>query len=119
MYRDSLVSGSGMMGKGNAEDLISLAKAVVKKMKMQLEIVMTRYLAIVDPRNGPKFIKEVWNFITLVSLSVSTVPQRLECCVRFDTVSRLSYPKYTIHKAKGSVKSEFCSEFVWKLSFVH
>ena len=37
----------------------SFAKAVVKKTKTQLETVMTRHLAIVDPRNGPKFIKEV------------------------------------------------------------
>ena len=33
MYMDSLVSGSGVMGEGNAEDLISLAKATVKKTK--------------------------------------------------------------------------------------
>ena len=78
MYRDSLVSGSGMMGEGNAEDLISLAKAVVKKTKTQLETVMTRHLAISDLRNGPEFINEVWNFNTLVSSEVSTMPQRLE-----------------------------------------
>ena len=59
MYRGSLVSGSGVMGEGNAEDLISLAKVAVKKTKTQLEIVMSRHLAIVDPRNGPEFIKEV------------------------------------------------------------
>ena len=53
MYRDSLVSGSGMMGEGNAEDLISLAKAAMKKTKTQLETVMARHLAIADPRNGP------------------------------------------------------------------
>ena len=34
------------MGEGNAEDLISLAKAAVKKTKTQLEIIMTRHLAI-------------------------------------------------------------------------
>ena len=44
------------MGEGNAEDLISLAKATVKKTKMQLEIVMARHLAIVDPRNGQEFV---------------------------------------------------------------
>ena len=59
MYRDSLVSGSGVMGDGNSEDLISLAKAAVKKTKTQLETVMSRHLAIADPRNGPEFIKEV------------------------------------------------------------
>ena len=59
MYRDLLVSGSGGMGDGNSKDLISLAKAAVKKTKTQLEIVMSRHLAIVDPRNGPEFIKEV------------------------------------------------------------
>ena len=37
------------MGEGNAEDLISLAKAAVKKTKMQLETVMSRHLAIADP----------------------------------------------------------------------
>ena len=105
MYRDSLVSGSGVMGEKNSEDLISLAKAAVKKTKMQLETVMSRHLAIADPRNGPEFIKEVWNFITLVSFSFSTVTQWLECCVGFDTVSRLSYPRHIFHKAKGSGKS--------------
>ena len=74
MYRDSLVSGSGMMGEGNAEDLISLTKAAVKKTKTQLETVMARHLAIANLRNGLEFIKEVWNFMTLVSSSVSTVP---------------------------------------------
>ena len=59
MYRDSLMSRSGVMGEGNAEDLISLAKAAVKKTKMQLETVMSRHLAIADPRNGLEFIKEV------------------------------------------------------------
>ena len=59
MYRDSLVSRSGVMGDGNSEDLISLAKAAVKKTKTQLETIMLRHLAIADPRNGPKFIKEV------------------------------------------------------------
>ena len=59
MYRNSLVSGSGVMVKGNAEDMISLVKAVVKKTKTQLETVMSRHLAIADPRNGPEFIKEV------------------------------------------------------------
>ena len=96
MYRDSLVSGSGMMGEGNAEDLISLAKAAIKKTKMQLEIVMARHLAIADPRNGPEFIREVWNFMTLSSLSVSTMPQRMVCCESFDTISWLSYPRYII-----------------------
>ena len=105
MYRDSLVSGSRMMGEGNSEDLISLAKAVVKKTKTQLETVMSRHLAIVDPRNGPEFIKEVWNFITLVLYSFSTLTQRLECCVGFDTISRLSYSRHIFHKAKGSGKS--------------
>ena len=74
MYKDSLVSGSGVMGEGNTEDLIALARAVVKKTKTQLEIVMTRHLAIADPRNGPEFIKEVRNFNTLVSLILSTGP---------------------------------------------
>ena len=105
MYRDSLVSESGIMGEGNSEDLISLAKAAVKKTKTQLEIAMSRHLAIVDLRNGPEFIKEVWNFISLVSFSFSTVTQRLECCIGFDTVSRLSYPRYVFHKVKGSGKS--------------
>ena len=59
MYRDSLVYGSGVMGDGNSEDLILLAKAVVKKTKTQLETVMSRHLAIADPQNGLEFIKEV------------------------------------------------------------
>ena len=105
MYRDSLVSGSGMMGEGNSEDLISLAKAAVKKMKTQLETVMSRHLAIANPRNGREFIKEVWNFITLVSFNFSNVMQCLVCCVGFDTVSRFSYPRHIFHKVKGSGKS--------------
>ena len=64
MYTDSLVSGSGVMGEGNAEDLISLAKVAIKKMKTQLETVMTRHLAIADPRNGLELIKEVRKFET-------------------------------------------------------
>ena len=96
MYRNSLVSGSGMKGEGNAEDLISLAKAAIKKTKTQLETVMARHLAIADPRNGPEFIREVWNFMMLSSLSVSTVSQRMVCCESFDTVSWLSYPRYII-----------------------
>ena len=32
-YRDSLVSGNGMMAQSNSKDLISLARAVVKKTK--------------------------------------------------------------------------------------
>ena len=64
MYKDSLMSGSGVMEEGNVEDLISLAKAAVKKTKTQLETVMTRHLAIADPRNGPEFIKEVRKFKT-------------------------------------------------------
>ena len=87
MYKDSLVSGSGMMGEGNSEDLISLAKAAVKKTKTQLETVMSRHLAIADPKNGPEFIKEVWYFIMLVSFNINTVTQFLVCCVGFDTVS--------------------------------
>ena len=79
MYRDSLVSGSGMMGEGNSEDLISLAKAAVKKTKTQLEIVMARHLAIADPRNGPEFIREVRNSMTLASLSINSSPQELMC----------------------------------------
>ena len=89
MYKDSLVSGSGMMGEGNLEDLISLAKAAVKKTKTQLETVMSRHLAIADPRNGPEFIKEVWNYITLVSFNLNTATQYLVRCVGFDTVSSL------------------------------
>ena len=76
-----------MMGEGNSEDLISLAKAAVKKTKTQLEIVMSRHLAIADPRIGPKFIKEVWNYITLVSFNLNTATQYLVRCVGFDTVS--------------------------------
>ena len=79
MYRDSLVSGSGMMGEGNFEDLISLAKAAVKKTKTQLETVMARHLAISDPRNGPEFIREVRNSMTLASLSINSSPQELMC----------------------------------------
>ena len=79
MYRDSLVFGSGMMGEGNSEDLISLAKAAVKKTKTQLEIVMARHLAIADPRNGPEFIREVRNSMTLASLSINSSPQELMC----------------------------------------
>ena len=59
MYQNSLVSGSGVMGDGNSEDLISLAKAAVKKTKTQLETVMSRHQAIADPWNGREFIKEV------------------------------------------------------------
>ena len=77
MYKDSLVSGSGMMGEGNSKDLISLAKAAVKKTKTQLETIMARHLAIANPRNGPEFIKEVRNFTTLASLSVSNLPQKM------------------------------------------
>ena len=77
MYRDSLVAGSGMIGEGDSEDLISLAKAAVKKTKMQLETVMARHLAIADPQNGPEFIREVRNFMTLASLSVSNLPQKM------------------------------------------
>ena len=76
MYRDSLVSRSGVMGEGNMEDLIALARAVVKKTKTQLETVMTRHLTIADPQNGLEFIKEVRNFNTLVSLILSIGPQR-------------------------------------------
>ena len=112
MYRDSLVSGSGIMGEGNAEDFIFLAKAAMKKTMTQLETVMARHLAIANPRNGPEFIKEVWNFMTLDSLSVSTVPQRMECCERFDTISWLSYPRYRILEAKKSVRSELCSDSI-------
>ena len=79
MYRDSLVSGSGMMGEGNSEDLISLAKAAVKKTKTQLETVMARHLAIADPQNGPEFIREVRNSMTLASLSINSSPQELMC----------------------------------------
>ena len=79
MYRDSLISGSGMMGEGNSEDLISLAKAAVKKTKTQLETVMARHLAIADPRNGPEFIREVRNSMTLASLSINSSPQELMC----------------------------------------
>ena len=89
MYGDSLVSGSGMMGEGNSEDLISLAKAAVKKIKTQLETIMSKHLAIADPRNGPEFIKEVWNYITLVSFNLNTATQYLVRCVGFDTVSSL------------------------------
>ena len=49
MYRDLLVSGSGVMGDGNLEDLILLAKAAVKKTKTQLETVMSRHLALQIP----------------------------------------------------------------------
>ena len=77
------------MGEGNSEDLISLAKAAVKKTKTQLETVMPRHLAIADPRNGPEFIKEVWNYITLVSFNLNTATQYLVRCVGFDTVSSL------------------------------
>ena len=61
MYKDSLVSGSGVMAEGNSEDVISLARAAVKKTKTQLEIVMSRHLAIANPQNGEDFIKEVRN----------------------------------------------------------
>ena len=50
---------------------------------------MSRHLAIADPRNGPDFIKEVWNSITLVSFNLNTVTQCLVCCVGFDIVSSL------------------------------
>ena len=103
MYRDSLVSGSGMMGEGNSEDLISLAKAAVKKTKMQLETVMARYLAIADPRNGPEFIREVRNLTTLASMSVSNLPQKRICCEIFVTVSWLLYPRYKIRELELSV----------------
>ena len=75
------------MGEGNLEDLISLAKAAVKKTKTQLETVMSRHLVIADPRNGLEFIKEVWYFIMLLSFNLNTVTQFLVCCVGFDTVS--------------------------------
>ena len=103
MYRDSLVSGSGMMGEGNFEDLISLAKAAVKKTKTQLEIVMARHLVIADPRNGPKFIREVRNLTMLASLSVSNLPQKRMCCEIFFTVSWLSYLRYRILELELSV----------------
>ena len=79
MYRDSLVSGNGMMEEGNSEDLISLAKAAVKKTKTQLETVMARHLAIADPRNGPEFIREVRIFMMLASLSINSLLQELMC----------------------------------------
>ena len=50
--------------------------------------------------------------MTLDFLSVSTVPQRMECCERFDTVSWLSYPRYSILEAKKSVKSELCFDSI-------
>lgn len=53
------MSGKGVMAQGNSEDLISLARAAVKKTKTQLETVMARHLAIADPRNGEEFINEV------------------------------------------------------------
>ena len=59
MYRDLLVLGSGVMAEGNSEDLIALARAPVKKTKTQLEMVMSRHLAIADPQNGVEFIREV------------------------------------------------------------
>ena len=58
-YRDSLVSGNGVMAQGNSEDLITLARAAVKKTKTQLETVTQRHLAIADPRNGAKFISKI------------------------------------------------------------
>ena len=76
MYRDSLVLGSGVMGEGNAEDLIALARAAVKKTKTQLETMMMRHLAIADPWNGPDFIKEVRKFNNVESLILKTGFQR-------------------------------------------
>ena len=67
MYRDLLVSRNGVIGEGNLEDLIALAKAAVKKTKTQLETIMSRHLAIADPWNGADFIKEVRNFINVES----------------------------------------------------
>ena len=71
---------------------------------------MARHLAIADPKNGPEFIKEIWNFMTLDSLSVSTVPQRMVCCEIFDTVSWLLYPRYTILEVEKSVRIELYSD---------
>ena len=61
MYRDSLMSGSGVMAEGNSEDLIALARAALKKTKTQLETIMSRHFAIADPQNRADFIKEVRN----------------------------------------------------------
>ena len=71
---------------------------------------MARHLAIADPRNGPEFIREVWNFMTLDSLSVSTMSQRMVCCEIFDTISWLSYPRYRILEVEESVRIELCSD---------
>ena len=65
MYRDLLVLGSGVMAEGNSEDLIALARAVVKKTKTQLETIMLRHLALANPWNGTNFIKEVKNMFNV------------------------------------------------------
>ena len=70
MYRDSLVSGSGVMAEGNSKDLIALARAAVKKTKMQLETIMSRHLAIADPRNEADFIREVSNMFNVETLEL-------------------------------------------------
>ena len=115
MYMDLLVSGSGVMGEGNVEDLIALTRAALKKTKTQLETVMTRHLAIADPRNGPKFIKEVRKFCNVKSLILKIGFEGGGQAVSNDEMNRLSYAKDWMYKSKEIRKQFFSSEIAKKL----